>query len=141
MSFTIARLVKTLAGVFAVGCEDGNGPVGEGEDNRVSLIPVSEHAEAYPDADTLASGWYLVRVNRLLAQGTIDNTGAAAGLRSVIAHPNSEYLGATISASTFTKFGRDGRWVNVLDTSGDAYMGSKIGASPGGWTIVYFDGN
>lgn len=136
MKNTVSRIVKTMAGVFAVICDDGNGPVGEGELNTISLAPVSGKLPS--TAETLPAGWYLCRVARGLAFGATTNDEAQDALRALVAHPNSKYLGRTFP--TFTKVGRDGRWAN-LNSDGTQYVGVKNGASPLGWTLVYFNGN
>lgn len=134
---TIARIVKCAAGVFAVTCADGNGPKGAGEDNGVILTPVSEHAKVTPE--TLKPGVYLVRVNRLLAQGTADNESAEAGLRAVVAHPNSKWIGKDWNAVGIGSVSRTGTSAKV----GTGYVGTRKGgeSSPGGWTLVYYNGS
>lgn len=140
MPNTIARIVKTQAGTFAVDCHDGNGRIASEPSNKVTLTPVSGALAV--SATTLQAGFYAVRTARLLAQGTPTNTEAKAGLRAVVAHPNSIYLG---TRPIFGDMSRSGKSIKV--SSGgwspvSAYLGQKTGgnSSPLGWTIVYFDG-
>ena len=134
MSGTIGQLVKTTAGTFAIVCSDGNGPVGEGKSNCVSLMPVS--ASMASSVKELKKGWWLVRVNRLLAAWVDSNEESTDAVRAVVGHPNSKYLGLKLVLGPQSRAGSS-------YPAGDGYIGVRRGgaSSPGGWTAIWFDGN
>lgn len=140
MPNTIARIVKTQAGTFAVNCHDGNGRIAGEPDNTVTLTPMSTYAVGAGSATTLAPGFYSVRVARGLAAGTKTNSEGQNGLRALVAHPNSVYLGTSFET---TRTGRSGKWVEVEGSNGKtAYIGQREGgnSAPLGWAVVYFNG-